>query len=174
MSGELQQVEPMIIKGSRTKGLLCLVPSAAFVWLGAYLIRDYMNKPIFAALKMIVAGSLGISFFGLCSLIFAWLIIRPHFLILDGGGFTVGGGLIRTPFKIAWQDVQGFHIRRQRRSKAVGFRFEPSAKPRSDGRPRIEGGLPRGWRLSTEKMVETLNSYRLQALHGELSQSSTS
>jgi len=76
--------------------------------------------------------------------------------------------------RIAWRDVQGFYVRKQNRYKSIGFRFEPGAKTPLNKRPGIELSLPgRGWQLSTEKVVEILNSYRQQALNNEAEPVST-
>jgi len=171
--GEIMQeatepVEPRIIRGSRTKSLLYLLGGIAFVWIGAHLVRDSATQPELFAVKMIVVGWVSIVFFGLCALAAAWLLVRPRVLILDSSGLAIGGSVHRSPLRIAWRDVQGFHVRKQNRYKSIGFRFELGAKTPLNRRPGIELSLPGGgWPQSTEKMVEILNNYRQQALNNE-------
>ncbi|MDX8532471.1 STM3941 family protein [Mesorhizobium sp. VK25A] len=163
-----EPVEPRIIRGSRAKNLLYLLGGIAFVWIGAYLVRDSGSQSGLIAVKMIVIGWTSIVFFGLCALASVLLFVRPRVLILDGSGLAIGGGIVRSPLKIAWRDIQGFHVRKQNRHKSIGFRFEPGAKTPLNRRPGIELSLPGGgWTLSIEKMVELLNTYRQQALNSE-------
>ncbi|QEL23530.1 hypothetical protein FQV39_13775 [Bosea sp. F3-2] len=111
-----------------------------------------------------------VAFFGLGVVVFLWLLIRPQVLILDAGGFTVDGGLVRTPRYVAWRDVQGFCVfSAGRGGKMVGYNFEPHAKQKSlltriNRSLGADAGLPQGWQISAEQLAAVLNDYRLQAL----------
>jgi len=115
-------------------------------------------------------GWAGVTFFGLGVVVFLWLLIRPQVLILDSGGFTVDGGLIRTPKRVAWRDVQGFGvIHAGRGAKMVGYNFEPHAKPKSlltriNRSFGADAALPQGWQISAEQLAADLNVYRIQAM----------
>ncbi|WP_443136892.1 STM3941 family protein [Mesorhizobium sp. ORS 3428] len=164
MGDVFEPLEPRIIKGSRVKVFLCLLGCAAFVCVGILMVRNPPAHPeSLAGFKQIAGGWLGIIFFGLCSLIYVRLLTHPHVLILDGNGFVLSGGLIRSPRKIAWREVQGFHVRRQRRTKSIGYSLVSGGATGSSLR-RAERRLPGGWSLSIENMVDVLNIYRLQAL----------
>jgi hypothetical protein len=113
---------------------------------------------------------LGLGFFGLCALVFVWLLIRPQRLLLDRQGFTVLGGFIRSPKKIPWRDVEAFFVYRlPKGGKMIGYNYRPGARKDSAlarvGRAfGADGALPKGWALSPENMVVELNAYRQQAL----------
>ncbi|WP_149905004.1 hypothetical protein [Mesorhizobium sp. SARCC-RB16n] len=167
MIGATEPIEPRTIRGSRGKSLFYLLGGIALVWVGTHAIQDSASRSGLIAVKLLFAGWGCIVVFGLSALGGALTFIRPRALILDGDGFVLGGGFIR-PLKIAWRDIQGFHVRKQNRYKSIGFRFELSAKTPLNRRPGIEFSISgAGWPLSTEKMVETLNAYRLQALNSE-------
>jgi hypothetical protein len=115
---------------------------------------------------------LGVIFFGLGVLVFSWLLIRPQRLSLDAEGFTVAGGMIRTPWKIRWQDVSEFLvIQLPRGGKMVGFNYVPGAR-KTSALSRVarmsgaDGGLPKSWPGSVEDMVDELNDYRIRATGG--------
>lgn len=168
MQDATEPVEPRTIRGSRAKSLFYLLGGIAFVWMGVHMVRDFAGQSGLVAVKYEVVGWVAIVFFGLAALGGALSFIRPRALILDGSGFAIGGGFVRSPLKIAWRDIQGFHVREQNRYKSIGFRFELGAKSPLNRRPGMELGLSgSGWPLSTEKMVEVLNTYRQQALSNE-------
>jgi hypothetical protein len=155
-------LEPRIIKGSRGKSSLYLVGSLIFVLIGSQMVEDAKaNNGV---------GWLCITFFSLCTLVSAWLIIRPQVLLLDGEGFSLDGGLVRSAKKIGWRDVQGFFVYRlPRGGKMIGYNYDPTAGNDSwlIGINRgfgAEGALPKGWSGSPERMAEELNDYRQQAL----------
>ncbi len=163
-----QPVKPRIIRTSRIKSLFYLIGGIAAVWICTHAVRDSASQSGLIAVKLMVAGWVGIPLSGLSALGGAVTLIRPRALILDGSGLAIGGSSIQSPVKIAWRDIQGFYVRKQKRYKSIGFRFELGAKTPFNRRPGIEFSLSAaGWPLSTEKMVETLNVYRQQALNGE-------
>lgn len=118
-----------------------------------------------------IIGWLGIGFFGLCVCVFLGLLARPQTLLLDSVGFTLAGGLIRTPQKTAWRDVERFCIYRQGFTSPsfVGFNYATDRAPkhrllkfnRAMGADNV---LPGVWALPTPEMVERLNAYRARAL----------
>ncbi len=112
----------------------------------------------------------GLGLFGLCSVMLVWLLIRPYRLLLDREGFTLAGGFIRLPKKIPWREVDGFFVYRgPRGGKRIGYNYLPGAL-KDSGLARFgrvlgaDGALPKGWRLSPEKMVAELDAYRRQAV----------
>lgn len=163
-----EPVEPRTIRSSRIKSLFYLFGGIALVWVMTHAVRDSASQSGVIAVKLLVAGWVGIVLFGLAALGGAITLIRPRALILDESGFTLRALFIRSQLKLAWRDIQGFHVRKQGKYKSIGFRLEPGAKTPLNRRPGIELGLSgAGWPLSTEKMVEVLNTYRQQALNNE-------
>lgn len=161
-------VEPRTIRSSRIKSLFYLFGGIALVWVMTHAVRDSASQSGVIAVKLLVAGWVGIVLFGLAALGGAITLIRPRALTLDGSGFTLPAPFGRSQLKIAWRDIQGFHVRKQGKYKSIGFRLEPGAKTTLNRRPGIELSLSgAGWPLSTEKMVEVLNTYRQQALNSE-------
>lgn len=161
--GVTTRVGPRTIEASRVKAWLYLLGSLAFVAGGLLMVRERSAG---------AGGWLALLFFGACAVVFVIMLIRPLTLTLDANGFMVSGGLVRSPRKVLWRDMQGFHIYRlPRGGKMIGYYLEPSARKdtamakitRSFGG---DGALPEGWPGSPEKMVEDLNAYRLWALGG--------
>ena len=149
------------ITSSRGKTLLYLATSVVFVAMGVFMLGDPSHTTM---------AWLCILFFGLGVAAFVWLLIRPQTLTLDETGFTLGGGMVRSPLTIAWRDVQGFFVYKlPKGGKMIGYNFTPGARKdtaiaklaRGLG---ADGALPRAWPQSPEKMAETLNAYRARAL----------
>jgi hypothetical protein len=152
-----------IITSSRGKTLAYLAVSLIFVAMGAFMLGDPSQATM---------AWLCIVFFGLGVVAFIWLLIRPQTLTLDAEGFTLGGGMVRSPKTIPWRDVQGFFVYKlPKGGKMIGYNFAPGARKdttiarlaRGFG---ADGALPRAWPQSPEKMAETLNAYRARALAG--------
>lgn len=108
-------------------------------------------------------------FFGLGSLIALWMLIRPQRILLDGVGFTLAGGLVRTPRRIAWADIDRFVVYRMPRGgKMVGWRYRPDrargALARAvEAMTGVDGALPGCWPGKPEALVATLEQYRAAA-----------
>jgi hypothetical protein len=144
------------IRSSRGKTALCLAGSLA-LFAGSLLGLQHPGQD---------GGALGLGavFFGMCAAMFAWLLVRPQRLLLDHEGFAVAGGLVRTPRKVLWRDVELFFVYRlPRGGKMVGFNYRaqprdvsPMARP--GRRFGADGALPRCWPGSPEAMVERLNA----------------
>ena len=149
-----------VIEGSRGKTLLCFVGSLAFTSVGFLTLSDP---------KTDVKAWFCILFFGLCTAVFAWLLARPHRLILDERGFTLDGGLRRSPKTTAWSDVEVFLVYRlPKAGKMIGYNFTPAVRKntmmaRMARKFSADGVLPKGWSMSPEEVVETLNAHRARA-----------
>ncbi|MDB5724204.1 MAG: hypothetical protein JWQ16_958 [Novosphingobium sp.] len=106
------------------------------------------------------------SLFGVGTVVFVWLLARPQILALDAEGFTLSGGLMRTPKMTRWDEVDRFFVYRlPRGGKMVGFNFTPGSRPSTplmdlNRRLGAEGALPKLWSGSPEALVDELNSYR--------------
>ncbi len=154
-------METKEILGSRWKIGLYLAISLAFVAGGLWASpASGVN-----AWKMDFA----VGFFGLGSLVFVWLLIRPQRLHLDPQGFTLSGGLVRTPHKVLWAEVDRFFVYRlPRGGKMVGYNFKPGVRKPSALRSITRGlgaeaALPKGWPQSPEQLAEELESCRRRA-----------
>jgi hypothetical protein len=118
------------------------------------------------------------SFFGLCAVVFVWLLVRPQRLTLDADGFTLSGGLMRpvNARKIYWRDVEPFFLYRMPGyrglpgPKVIGLNFvgEASERPAlarfNRERLGLDGSLPGLWPAGPEQMIQELNDYRERAL----------
>src|SRR5258708_6585975 len=112
-------VEPLIIRASRGKTLLMLLASLVFVLGSAFMI--YVSKDDDTVVLWCC-----MAFFGLGALVFFWLLIRPQMLVLDGQGFLLGGGLVRSPKLVRWKDIEGFHVYSlPRAGEMIGYNFAP-------------------------------------------------
>ena len=159
MSDHMESEE---IKSSRGKTVLFLLINLAFALLSVAI-------PVEAAgdrYKFWLVGT----FFGLGSVVCAYLLIRPQRLLLSPTGFTLSGGLVRSPKHWTWREVGPFFVYQlQEGGTMVGFNFAQGARQDST-LVRVseflgaEGALPGGWQESTERMVERLNAFRDKAL----------
>jgi len=160
---EAASVEPQTIKGSIGKAILFLFISLGFVLIGG---SEIASKGTSADIR----AWLGVIFFGFGAIVFAVLLFRPMTIALDANGFTVTGGLIRSPKITRWRDIQGFFVYKlPRGSKMVGYNYVPGspARPKMANFSRLvgaEAALPKGFAGSAEKLAETLNEYRERAL----------
>jgi len=161
-----ETVEPQVISASRGKTLLLLSASLVFVLACAFLIYVSEDGDT-AGLWWCMA------FFGLGALVFAWQVVRPQILMLNAQGFSLGGGLVRSPELVPWKDIEDFYVvhRRRRIGDLIGYNFAPGVKKSSVMRSvtkslGAEAALPQGWTLSPEEMVVLLNEYRRRAMAG--------
>jgi hypothetical protein len=157
-------MEPLTITGSRLKTILYLAMSLAFVAGGVWVIGHPSQS------KDLIYGWLSIALFGLAALVFGWLLARPQVLRLDAEGFSLRGGLVRSPRVTRWRDIQPFFVfRLSRGGKMIGFNYAEGRAPSTtlafvSGLAGAEAGLPKGWPKSPEAMVVILNDYRERAL----------
>lgn len=159
-------MDTLIIRASLGKTLLLLSASFFFVLACAFLIYVSEDGDT-AGLWWCVA------FFGLVALVFAWQLVRPQILVLNGQGFSLGGGLVRSPKLVPWKDIESFFVvhRRRRIGNMIGYNFAPGVKKSSvmgsvTKSLGAEAALPQGWTLSPEEMVVLLNEYRRRAVAG--------
>lgn len=152
---------PSEIHGSYWKNGLYLAISLVFVVGGLAMLRDP---------EAVGAAWLCLIFFGLGAVVFLWMLVRPQRLILDSQGFTLCGGLVRSPKLVRWRDVEPFFVYRlPRAGKMIGYNYRPGAGPdsmlaRINRRLGADCALPKGWPMSPEAMVEQLNACRARAL----------
>ena len=150
------------IVGSRWKAALYLTASLAFAAGGLLMLNDPEESRTAAMLCLV--------FFGLGALVFLLMLIRPQRLALDGQGFTLSGGLVRSPKLVRWRDIEPFFVYRlPRAGKMIGYNFRPGVKPDTAMRAiarrlGADAALPKGWPMSPDAMVEHLNAFRAQVL----------
>lgn len=150
------------IVGSRWKAALYLALSLGFTAGGALMLNDPKESKAAAMLCLVL--------FGLGSLVFLMMLIRPQRILLNSEGFELSGGLVRSPKLVRWRDVEPFFVYRlPRAGKMIGYNFRPGVKP--DTRLRAiarslgaDAALPKGWPMSPDAMVEHLNTFRAQVL----------
>ena len=109
----------MVIRYSRTKGLLALVGCLAFVGLGAIFILypEQMATRRSSPEELVFAGWLSVLFFGACFVLGLWRLRGAPALRLDERGFEVNDLLGRR--RRAWSDVTGFRIEQIRSVRFV-------------------------------------------------------
>jgi hypothetical protein len=90
---------------------------------------------------------------------------------LDQEGFSLSGGLLRAPTKVAWSDVTNFFVLQVRPGTSmIAFNYSTNAsnKPRGSALSRrisgADGALTGVWSGSNAAVVEKLNAYRQRAL----------
>ena len=151
---------PQTITTSRTKTILYLLVSAAFTVVGVSMAQHPESQRDFWG------GWFCAILFGLSCLLFVWQLIRPQTLRFDADGLTLDGGLARRPTRELWRDVAGFFVYRgPRGAKLIGYNYKSGRAPpgklttlaRSIG---AEGGLPGGWPMSPDELVQLLEAYR--------------
>lgn len=111
----------------------------------------------------------GGSLFGLCSVVFVCLLMRPQRLTLDQKGFTLSGGLARSPKKVAWEVTKPFFVYQLPRGGkkiAYGLTSDPNRNllTRLNRRLGADGLLPGLWPGSLDEVCSELNAYRELAL----------
>lgn len=153
---------PTEIVSSRRKTVLLLLLSLGFVSIALFLPGPPDEALFWSG-----------TFFSLCSAVFVALLFRPQRLLLDDDGFALSGGLIRSPRKIAWQDVSEFFLMPIRPGTSmIGFNYNAtsSSKPRAAAVSRrvagADGAISGVWPGSTRNLVDQLNEYRERALRG--------
>lgn len=105
-------------------------------------------------------------FFAICAFAFVAMLLRPHRLRLEPEGFTLSGGLSRTPKRIEWRHVGDFYVRPLNRgAKMVAFKYVAGATVPFGGALGTSGGIPGVWPHGPEALVECLNDYRDAALN---------
>ena len=110
-------------------------------------------------------------FFGTCSTVFVMMLVRPRRLSLDEDGFSVSGGLLRSPQKTSWRDISDFFVLSLRPGTSfVGYHFSsefaekhPTAKLARNVTG-ADGILHGPWPGSNGKLADKLNAYRQFAL----------
>lgn len=149
--------EPQELTSSRGKAAVGLVGCLIFVAISLFAEQSGDTN------WKLQAGGI---FFALCALAFVAMLLRPHRLRLDPEGFTLSGGLTRTPTMIEWRDVGDFHVRPlSRGAKMVAFKYAEGAGVPFGGALGKSGGIPGVWPHGPETLVNRLNDYRDAALN---------
>ena len=155
-------VDTVEISSSRWKTIPFFVGSVA---IAAFTLFELQNPdPDPPMLK------LGLAFASLCAVVFAWALVRPLRLLLDDEGFTLVGGLVRSPTKVRWHDIESFFVHRVNgRYKTIGYNYKSGVRAASLWRDLsrslgADGVITADWPRSTDGMVEYLNACRTEAV----------
>lgn len=148
---------------SKIKPYFFLAGSLAFVALGGFdfFVSAEPSTTLWACLI----------FFGLCSLVFVVIILRPQKLVLDQSGFRLVGGLVRRHKKVPWSVVDHFFVcHLPRGGKQIGFKYGSevleyrSWRAFSKATNGVEAAIPGIWAMAPELIVQELNDFRRRAL----------
>jgi hypothetical protein len=148
------------IVSSRRKTVLLLLFSLGFVAISMFLPGPPDSGLLWSGV-----------FFSVCSTVFIGLLIRPQRLVIDKSGFTLAGGLIRSPRKVEWQDLEGFFVVHVAHgAKLIGFNYSNNAVGRRRGTEfsrRVagcDGAIPGVWPGGEAAVVDQLNGYLTRAI----------
>ena len=153
--------ETIIFTGNRTKAILLAFVSALFVCLIYFTAKGDMFR------------YLGIAFFGLGFLVFAYTLIPGTIqLRIDQSGIEMKA--LFKPMKLSWSDVDEFYVGHVRtglsRTKVIGIKYSESYQKMQTGREfsasltGMEGALPNHFNRPAEEICEVLNRYKRKSL----------
>ena len=135
------------------KMLLYLLGSLLFVVIGVLLLRDTF------------VGWLGIGFFGLCSIVFALLLLpNASYLELTPEGFTIRS-LFRS-HSYSWTEIETFAVGYASRMKTVVFNLSPFYENQHTLRKTnkklfgFEACLPDTYGMSAEELADLMNTWK--------------
>lgn len=147
--------EVIVLTGNKTKAVLLLLGSAAFVAICAVMVANGKQM-----------GWGGMIFFGLGVLLSIYMLTPNAFrLQIDQNGIEMK--TLFKPMKLAWSDVNGFYVGHIKsglaNTKMIGIEFSESYKKLhaghqfSSGLTGMEGALPNHFNRSAEEICELLN-----------------
>jgi hypothetical protein len=150
--------EVIVLTGNKSKAVLLLLVSAAFVAIS--LVAIINGKQM---------GWVGVIFFGLCFLVSIYML-TPNAIRLQIDKNGIEMKTFFKPMKLEWSDVNRFYVSYIRtglaRTKMIGIEFSDSYKKHRAGRQLssalsgMEGGLPNHFNLPAEEICELLNESR--------------
>jgi hypothetical protein len=149
----------LTFRASRSKAVLLLLGSLAFVAIGYFLRAE---KPFIAWACMI--------FFGLGIPLSLFMMFSPNsiYLRLDQEGFEMGSFAKKT--RIKWTDVAGFELASIRGAKMIAIIYAPHYEGQKIGRAvaenlsGMEGAIANSYNAPLTEVLKTLNEWR--AKHG--------
>ena len=147
--------EVIVLTGNRSKAVLVLLGSAAFVAIGVAMVAN--GKAM---------GWGAIIFFGLGLLTGIYMLTpNANRLQIDKNGIEMK--TLFKPMKLEWSDVDSFYVTKIRTgfasTKMIGINFSESYKKLRAGREfssaltGMEGALPNNFNRSAEEVCELLN-----------------
>ena len=147
--------EVIVLTGNKSKAVLLLLISAAFVAIS-----------IISIVKGKDMGWGGLIFFGLGVLTSIYML-TPNAIRLEINRNGIEMKTLFKPMKLEWSDVNGFYVAHLRtgfsKTKIIGIEFSESYKKLRAGRQLssaltgMEGGLPNHFNCSAEELCELLN-----------------
>jgi hypothetical protein len=166
MQGNLDS-PPMIIRASRRISILIAVGSLCFF--------------LFCGLLLLAGRGgamhiLALVFFGLCSAIGVFGVIRPSAVSLGPNGIVVSGGLKSSVY--AWRHVSGFRIVMVRHIRMVGFDLSAEHVGNEAWRranraaANVDAALPAYLELSADQMLATVLAAQDRWKNPQVSQAS--
>src|SRR5262249_20897939 len=149
--------EEVTFHASRSKAVLILLGSIAFVVLGWFL---HLEKPLI--------GWACILFFALGIPVGLFMMLSPAsmYLRLDREGFEIGSLVNKS--RPSWRDVQGFEIGSIRGAKMIAIIYAPHYAGQEIGREvaerlsGMEGAIANSYNAPLEEILEALNDWRVR------------
>jgi hypothetical protein len=115
------------IPQSKTKLVLLLLSSLAFVALGIWIIHNVSSSEDLDSWhrwKGLIAGFSSIIFFGGCSLVLLFMLFNNNpGLIVDDKGITINPGIFSNR-SITWDQIEKFNIQRVLHTKLIGIHLK--------------------------------------------------
>ena len=155
----------LVLRRSRSKTVLSVLGSIAFVTIGLFMVSGPMSESSRYSPEFVnLMGWLCIVFFGGTGLLSVRNLFRPTEVVISAEGFQVKG-VRRTPL-VPWRDVRRFFIAQVQMSKFVCYELdqEPTALQLATGRGGAgawgNGQIPAHLEQHPDKVLELLEEWR--------------
>ena len=147
----------------RRKAVALFVLDLAFVAIFGAMLQDPLRS---GGMVGRLGGAFCLVFFALAALAAAWQLVRPDTMTLDSDGFTLSGGLVWSPHKVSWRDVDRFLVHTTPRGgRLLRVVYTPALDEPGLPVERVEtlgteGRFFRQWPLPSREMADLLNRFR--------------
>jgi hypothetical protein len=138
----------MIARESRTQAALRLLGCLAFVAVGGWMLSIAPSEPRWT-IRMTMGGYLGVLFFGVIALRYAWSVLKPGTLEVSTTGISQDLGWRKTHWR--WADVEKVELRRTAADRVSVCLLYPN------GRAPVRLF---GWNVSAEQLFNTIERTR--------------
>jgi hypothetical protein len=156
-----QALTPTVIRGVRWKYALAVLGGIMFVTLGVWIGAQ-------GGVEAAVIGWVAVLVFGPMTVLGVGQVIRPAELTLHADRFELRAGF-RQPTQVAWADVDEFFVWSHRGTRLVAWRCKSGREPKGglaamNRALGLDGGLPTGWPVKPERLLEVMEEWRRRAV----------